>query len=92
MIFSIGHDWAVAYIHQFLGRKDIVHDAILERVCDKRRCIQLGDDIRPELVEPVSFTFDTIKLGSMIVCGLPASPHDLVHESNAGRRLLRVLR
>ena len=76
MIFSIEHDWAVPYIHQFLGRKDIVHDATLERVCDKRRCIQLGDDIRPELAEPVSFTFDTIKLGSMIVCGLPASPHD----------------
>ena len=69
-----------------------MHDAILERVCDKRRCIQFGDDIRPELIEPVSFTFDTIKLGSMIVCGLPASPHDLVHESNARRHLLRVLR
>ena len=43
------------------------------------------------LVELVSFTFDTIKLGSMIVCGLPASPHDPVHESDARRRLLRVL-
>ena len=28
----------------------------------------------------------------MIVCGLPASPHDLVHESDARRRLLRELR
>ena len=44
------------------------------------------------LVEPFSFTFDTIELGSMIVCGLPASPHDPVHESDARRRPLRVSR
>ena len=62
-----------------------MHDAILQRVCGKRCCIQLYDDARPELVELVSFTFDTIELGRMIVCGLPA------HESDARRRLLRVL-
>ena len=38
------------------------------------------------------FTFDTINLDSMIVCGRPASPHDLVHELNAKRGLLRALR
>ena len=32
------------------------------------------------------------EFSSMIVCGLPASPHDLVHESDARRRLLRVPR
>ena len=35
------------------------------------------------LVEHVSFSFNTIALGSMIVCGLPASPHDPVHELDA---------
>ena len=30
------------------------------------------------LVELVSFFFDTIVLGSVIVCELPALPHDLV--------------
>ena len=36
--------------------------------------------------------FDTIELGNMIVCGLPASPHNSVHVSDARRRLLRVPR
>ena len=34
----------------------------------------------------------TIELGNLIVCGLPALPHDLVHKSDARRRLLRVPR
>ena len=51
----------------------------------------LSNVFDPEL-EHVSFTFDTINLDSMIVCGRPASPHDLVHESDARRGLLRVLR
>ena len=51
----------------------------------------LSNVFDPEL-EHVSYTFDNINFGSMIVCGLPASPHDLVHESDAGRGLLRVLR
>ena len=42
--------------------------------------------------EHVSFPFDTIYLGSLIVCGLPALPHDLVYKSDARRRLLRVPR
>ena len=29
-------------------------------------------------LEHASFTFDTIELGSLIVCGLLALPHDLV--------------
>ena len=29
-------------------------------------------------LEHVTFTFDTIELGLLIVCGLPALPHDLV--------------
>ena len=49
------------------------------------------DDVDQKL-EHVSFTFDTIELGSLIVCGLPALPHDLVHKSDARRRLLRVPR
>ena len=43
---------------------------------------KLRDDVDQEL-EHVSFTFDTIELGSLIVCGLPALPHDLVHKSDA---------
>ena len=70
-----GHERAIPLLHQFSGAGNIVHDAILETVCGKRPCIQLCDDIRPELVVLVSF----------IVCGLPASPHDPVHESNARR-------
>ena len=31
----------------------------------------------------LSAHFDTIDLDSMIVCGLTALPHDLVHESDA---------
>ena len=42
--------------------------------------------------EHVNFTFDTIELGSLIVCGLSALPHDLLHNSDARRRLLRVPR
>ena len=44
------------------------------------------------LIEAVSLTFDTIELGNMIVCGLPALPHDPVHKSDVKRRLLRVPR
>ena len=43
-------------------------------------------------LEHVSFTFDTIELGRLIVCGLPALPHDIVHKSDARRRLHRVPR
>ena len=53
------------------------------------RC-KLRDDVDQKL-EHVSFTFDTIQLGSLIVCGLPALPHDLVHESDAKRRLLTCI-
>ena len=72
------------YNHQFLGR-EASWDAILKRVCAERCCIQLCDDARPELVELVNFTFNTVELGSMIVCGLPASPPEPVHESDARR-------
>ena len=92
MIFSIRHDWAVPYTHQFLGRKDIVHDAILKEFAINAAVFNSVATSDQNWSEPVSFTFDTIKLGSMIVCGLPASPHDLLHESGARRRLLRVLR
>ena len=47
-----------------------------------------------ELVKHVA-QFDTIELGNMIVCGLPASPHDSVHESrkttSAARASLMLL-
>ena len=52
----------------------------------------VADHVYKVLVEPVSFTFDTINLGSIIVCGLPALPHDLVHKSDARCCLLRVPR
>ena len=58
---------------------------------DEQPVAKLRDDVDQEL-EHVSFTFDTIELGSLIVCGLPALPHDLVHKSDARRRLLRVPR
>ena len=51
----------------------------------------LSNIFDPEL-EHVSFTFDNINIDNMIVYGLPASPHDLVHVSDAKRGLLRVLR
>ena len=44
------------------------------------------------LVEHVNFTPNTIDLGSMIVCGLLALPHDPVPEMVARWRLLRVPR
>ena len=44
---------------------------------DVQPAAKLRDDVDQEL-EHVSFTFDTIKLNSLIVCGLSALPHDLV--------------
>ena len=44
---------------------------------DVQPAAKLRDDVDQEL-EHVSFTFDTIKLCSLIVCGLLALPHDLV--------------
>ena len=55
----------------------------------ERLCHSLHEPGHTVLVEPVSFTFDTIDLDSMIVCGLTALPHELEHESDARRRLLR---
>ena len=54
----------------------------LESVCGKYGSLSTKchtgsvDDDRE--IEHVSFTFDTIKLDSLIVCGLLALPHDLV--------------
>ena len=42
------------------------------------------------LVEHVNFTLNTIDLGSMIVCGLLALPHEHVPELDARWRLVRV--
>ena len=75
--------------HRFLGRKKHVLWKEFSKSAAASDSEATSDQV---LVEPVSFTFDTIELGSMIVCGLPASPHDLVHESDARRRLLRVPR
>ena len=58
----------------------------------KCRCIGLRGDARPGAGRTCPLHFDTIELGNMIVCGLPASPHDSVHVSDARRRLLRVPR
>ena len=43
---------------------------------DVQPAAKLRDDVDQEL-QHVSFSFDTIELGSLIVCGLLALPHDL---------------
>ena len=64
------------------GSLESARDAALDSVA-------VSDQV---LVEHVSFIFNTIELGSRIVCGLPVLPHDPVHELDARWRLLRVPR
>ena len=54
-------------------------------------CRSLPEPGHTVLVEPVSFIFDTIELGTLIVCGLLALPHDPVHKSDARRRYYSCL-
>ena len=56
------------------------------------RCTGLRGNARPRAGRTCQLQFDTIELGNIIVCGLPASPHNSVHVSDARRRLLRVPR
>ena len=44
-------------------------------------------DVVDQELKHVSFAFDTIGLGSLIVCGLLALPHDLVYFRHFGYRV-----
>ena len=49
---------------------------LLQGETRKCRCFGLHGDARPGAGRTCPLHFDTIELGDMIVCGLPASPHD----------------